>query len=98
MRELDLFIPFAKAGQDGTLNIVRTTFVDVANLSLKNFHVHMTKVGTSIALFTQIRTLYRTLINPFMPGVPKNGTLINRVGPDHMLHNAASDQGLHCLH
>ena len=39
-----MFIPFAKAGQDGTLNIVRTAFVDVANLSLKNFHVHMTKV------------------------------------------------------
>ena len=45
MEELDMFIPFAKAGQDGTLNIVRTAFVDVANLSLKNFHVHMTKVS-----------------------------------------------------
>ena len=44
MQELDMFIPFAKAGQDGTLNIVRTAFVDVANLSLKNFHVHMSKV------------------------------------------------------
>ena len=45
MKELDLFIPFAKAGQDGTLNIVRNMFIDVANLSLKNFHVHMTKVS-----------------------------------------------------
>ena len=45
MQELDMFIPFAKAGQDGTLNIVRTAFVDVANLSLKNFHVHMSKVS-----------------------------------------------------
>lgn len=45
MKELDLFIPFAKAGQDGPLNIVRTAFVDVANLSLKNFHVHMNKVS-----------------------------------------------------
>ena len=37
-------------------------------------------------------------INPYKPSVPKKETLANSVDPDQMLHNALSDQGLHCLH
>ena len=35
--------------------------------------------------------------NPLLSGNPKRGTLANSGDPDQMLHNAASDQGLHCL-
>ena len=33
-----------------------------------------------------------------MPGVPLRGTFANSVDPYQMLRNAASDQGLPCLH
>ena len=37
--------------------------------------------------------------NQFMPQRPLKGTLANSVDPDQTPHhNAASDQGLHCLH
>ena len=37
-------------------------------------------------------------VNPFMPGVPLKGKLANSADPDQTPHNAASDQGLYCLH
>ena len=32
------------------------------------------------------------------PRVPQKGHLADRVGPDQIPQNAASDQGLHCVH
>ena len=36
-------------------------------------------------------------LNPLLSGNPKRGTYASSVDPDQMPHNAASDQGLHCL-
>ena len=36
--------------------------------------------------------------NPFMPCVPKKGTLANTVDSIQTVQNTASDQGQHCLH
>ena len=36
-------------------------------------------------------------INPLYTGNPKLGALANSEDPDQMQHNAAFDQGLHCL-
>ena len=40
----------------------------------------------------------RVSLNPFKPSVPLKRTLANSVDPDQTPQNAASDQGLHCLH
>ena len=37
------------------------------------------------------------LINPLYTGNCKIGTLANSEDPDEILHNAAFNQGLHCL-
>ena len=36
--------------------------------------------------------------NPYKPSALFVGTLANCADPDQTPHNAASDQGLHCLH
>ena len=55
-------------------------------------------VGSSMSVYRSI-CAYRVLVfNPFMPCVPLIWTLANRVDPDQTPQNAASDQGLHCLH
>ncbi|KAK3097727.1 hypothetical protein FSP39_012501 [Pinctada imbricata] len=64
MAELDLLLPLARTGTDGSvLQCVRTSFVDAASLCLHNFHVHLTKLSSDIPKTAPVRSLYALLSN-----------------------------------
>ena len=45
MSEVEKYLVIAKAGADGSLHTVRSSFIDATNLGLKKVHIHLSTVS-----------------------------------------------------